>query len=141
MKEKIAKKNVTNNRMKKYLIGCTLMVMIICFLPCNAKASSKSGTAKVWAGVPLVGSVSVCTPYTVYYTGTGSNRNVTSVKTGKSYLGWGVSVFNYEHMSSWGERTGWRYFNVYSKGRGVASIGFVNSYIGPFTFSYSGSLD
>jgi len=76
-------------------------------------AASQSGTAEVWAGVPLIGHVYVCTPYTAYYN---SSMKVTSVETGESYTSAGIAFVTYSAYDSWAEITGHRTFDVYARG-------------------------
>ena len=100
---------------RKTLVLCLL---IFTFLSCTimSNAASKSGTSKVWAGVPLVGHVYICTPWTATYTGS-TSKTVTNVTTKDSYTSAGLAFVAYDHYDSWAEwSSSSLYFNVYAEG-------------------------
>lgn len=141
MKESNKKNNLSTKVFKKFAVGCAMVAMFMCMLPLNANAASKSGTAKVWAGVPLIGSASIYTPYTVYYTGSGYTAKPTSFKTGKSYKGIGITVFSYSHYATWGEKakTSYMYY-INASGICDAFLDGCPVSLGMVTFQYTGSL-
>ncbi len=109
------------------------LVLLLCFLqisPACAATKTRSGVAKVWAGVPLIGHVYVCTPYTAKYTqktttvkqGTRKKRVTTRqikkiVTNKKSYTSAGVALISYQHYDNWSTiNSGRTSFNVYARG-------------------------
>lgn len=141
MRDNNKKVNGFTNGIKKFVIGCAMVAMFMCMLPINANAASKSDTAKVWAGVPLVGSASIYTPYTVNYTGSGYKAKPTSFKTGTSYKGAGVTLFTYSHYDSWGEKAKASYmYYINASGLCDAIVKGAGVSLGLLTFQYTGSL-
>lgn len=91
-----------NKKMKLFVIFC-LLISVFTF-PINSNAKEKSGTASVWAGMPLIGHVYIRTPYRVTYYGTGDQKYIYQITTGKSYTSAGVSVMSYSHYRTWGTK-------------------------------------
>ena len=115
---------------KKFLIPLVLLVCCLQVQPSCAATRTMSGTAKVWAGVPLIGHVYVCTPYTAKYTQktnvirqgkrklksvTKTVKNVTINQ--KSYTSAGVALITYQHYDNWSViHPGRTSFDVYARG-------------------------
>lgn len=120
------------NRKKLFTLPLILMLCFLQIMPAFAatKTKTKSGTAKVWAGVPLIGHIYVCTPYKAKYTETTRNvkqgkktvkqtfRAVKSVSTDqKSYTSVGAALIKYQHYDNWSViNSGKTSFNVYARG-------------------------
>ena len=116
-------------RSKKFLIPLICLLCCLQVLPVCADTKSKSGTAKVWAGVPLIGHIYVCTPYTAKYTQKTTTvvkgkkkvqtitRAVKKVTTKKSYTSAGIALITYQHYDNWGTiNPGKTSFNIYARG-------------------------
>jgi len=109
-------------------------------LPINVSAGSKSGTARVWAGVPLIGHVYVCTPYTVKYSGKGTKKNITSIQTKASYTSAGVALVAYSNYESWGKRISKKKFQIFARGHCDFVFKGCPVSMGLQTFRYTGSI-
>ncbi len=124
--------------MKKRITSFLLIMCMLVVATTQVNAASKKGTAKVWAGLPLGGFVSVCTPYNVTHYGSGDHKYIYSIKTGKSYTGAGISLLSYSHYKSWGTKTGKTTFRISAQGK--CSVLFKNCpvSIGLQTFAWYG---
>lgn len=92
-------------------------IVLASTMPVNA--ATANGTSKVWAGVPLIGSVYVCTPWTATYKVTSvvnDTKQISNVTTGVSYTSAGIALVTYEAYDSWSEITSPSGFDVYARG-------------------------
>ena len=101
---------------KRAIVTLMLSLCLIVSFTIPAFAASKKGLSKVWAGLPLIGHIYVCIPWTATYSGSGSTTKLTRVKTGESYTSAGVALISYSHYDSWAKITGKRSFEVYARG-------------------------
>ena len=127
-------------KIKKRLISSFLLFMLVCMMPINVSAAAKFGTAKVWAGVPLIGHVYVCTPYSVKYTGVNSVKKITSITTGESYTSAGVALITYEHYDSWGTKVNNTNYEIRARGHCDFVFKGCPISLGLQTFLYSDSI-
>jgi len=103
----------------KKLIITFFVAFVVLASTIPVSAATKSGTSKVWAGVPLIGSVYVCTPWTATYQVTSvvnDTKKISNVSTGTSYTSAGIAFVAYEAYDSWAEITSESGFDVYARG-------------------------
>ena len=130
-----------NEMLKKGFLRFMVVAMMVLVLPLTTYAGTQKGTAKVWAGMPLIGHVYVCTPYTLTYSGSGSAKRLTkNPKTGNSYTSAGIALVAYSHYDSWGKKDSPTSFSIYSRGHCDAVFKGCPISMGLQTFKYTGRI-
>ena len=133
---------------KKLAFGGVMLFILLFIAPFNVFAGSTSMVAKVWAGVPLIGHIYVCTPHTVYWDSVQNEsgkfvKEITKVTTKDSYTSAGIAIVSYSHYDSWAELSvvNPALYRIYASGHCDFVFKGCPVSMGLQTFLYKGSIE